>query len=143
MSDVPCPIGLLKQTSLGPPELWLFLFNDIFVCAKVTGGTSMTIGMLSNWIYSAEGSLAAFASSMASIISHHNSSNNHASENTGRSGTSSRSTSIIENSFECTNCVDVEDMTVFGLETDRSTEKREKAFQITSPLASMELLAGE
>ena len=59
------------------------------------------------------------------------------------SSSSPRPTSIIENSFECIACIEVEDMTVFGLESDRNVDKREKAFQITSPLASMELSAGQ
>lgn len=100
----------------------------------------MTIGMLSNWIYTAEGSLTAFASSMANVISNQQGS---IADRTGPSGSSSRPTSIVENSFECTDCIEVEDMTVFGLESDRDLNKREKAFQITSPLASMELSAGE
>jgi hypothetical protein len=49
----------------------------------------------------------------------------------------------VENSFTCTAWIEVEDMTVFALEGERDAARRERAFQITSPLASMELLAGE
>jgi hypothetical protein len=114
----------------------LFLFNDILVCAKAAGGTSMTVTMLSHWIYTAEGSLSAFASNMAHVIS------NNSTERPKESG-ESRPTSIIENSFDCTDWIEVEDITVFALEGERVEERREKAFQITSPLASKELWAGK
>ena len=94
----------------------------------------MTSSMLSQWIYTAEGSLSAFASSMAQVISH-------SSTQTRAKG--SRPSSVVENSFTCTAWIEVEDMTIFALEGERDAARREKAFQITSPLESMELLAGE
>jgi hypothetical protein len=98
----------------------------------------MTSTTLSAWIYNAEGSLASFALSMShaltpSVVAGSELKRSH----------QARPQSIIEDSFDCTDWIEVEDINVFALDSERDTKRRERAFQFTSPLTSMELLGGE
>lgn len=123
-----------------PRHIWLFLFNDVLVCAAASRGLAITTSILSHWIYNAEGSLSAFALSMSHALATASSSSMPGSGAAG--GKSARPLSIIEDSFECLEWVELEEMTVFGLEGEREAIRRERTFQFRSPLASMELLTG-
>lgn len=132
------------MTGTKPKEVWLFLFNDILICATTDTGLTITGSILSSWIYNAESSLSSFAMSMShALATAASSSTTSSSGSKQQEMKGTNRLSIIENSFECLEWVELEEMTVFALEGERNVLKRDRSFQCTSPLASMELCAGE